>query len=83
MQAVCKALADGGEQKFMGKEVVIMTWGSGNNDTLEYLDVDTEPSDKDEEEADTEGYDPKSWALNKFENALTDKDRFIMSTMDS
>lgn len=83
VKAVCKALADGDTHKFLGKEVKVITWGSGNNDTIEYLDVDVEPSDKELDEADNDGYDPKNWAVQQFEKALTDQSRYIMTTAES
>jgi hypothetical protein len=82
-QAVCKALADSEPHKFLGKDVIVLTWGSGNNDTIEYLDVDTDPTDEETDEAENEGYDPKNWAVQKFETALTDDSRYLLTTADS
>lgn len=83
VKAVCKALADGKPQKFLGKDVIVLTWGSGNNDTIEYLDVKTDPTDEETDAADNEGYDPKNWAVQKFESALTDQSRYLMTTAES
>jgi len=89
--AMFKALTKGQKaQTFLGKKVITLSWMSGNSDTFEYLDIDyKDPCPnlaEGEERPDADEWDdgePNAYqGVDKFIEALTDKDRFIVSNSE-
>jgi hypothetical protein len=82
VKAVVNALRD--DQKFMGKKVSILSYVSGNYDTLEYLDIKYK-GDPDEEVDEDEWDDGRLsayQAMNKFEEALSDKEKYVLTSQE-
>lgn len=82
LKAVCKALKNNDnitKQKFMGKDIMVLTYTSGNYSTMEDLDVDYAPKNEDEEE---EIQETKYEAIDKIIELMTDKDKVLSNSVE-
>jgi hypothetical protein len=82
VKALFKALAEDAEvTNAFGRKVITLQWMSGNDNTLEYLEVDYDmEQEADEDDDEWEDGSPNFYeGPDKFIKELKDKDRFFMT----